>query len=90
MDVNFEPIIRGLKSKIRFIYEGFNCKTRQNGVKKWMKKSAIRGGGPPPNGKNHETFPFSFLEYFPNHFSIYRVSFLTGAPPKNLKFFFGK
>ena len=36
-DVNFEPIIRGLKSdilcKIRFIYVGFNCKR-----KKWGKK----------------------------------------------------
>ena len=49
MNVNSEPIIRGLKSdifegKIRFIYVGFNCKR-----KKWGKKMsgnfAIKGGG---------------------------------------------
>ena len=39
MNVNFEPIIRGLKSdilkcEIRFIYVGFNCKI-----------CAIKGGG---------------------------------------------
>ena len=27
-------------------------------VKTWMKKSAIRGGGPMLNGKSHEQFPF--------------------------------
>ena len=64
--------LTGTRCKIRFIHVRFNCKKRQNGVKKWLKKSAIRGdGGPLPNGKSHETFPFSFLEYFPNHFSIY-------------------
>ena len=35
-NVNFEPIIRGLKSdilkcKIRFIYVGFNCKRKKGG-----------------------------------------------------------
>ena len=66
MNVNFEPIIRGLKSdiltdtkcKILFIYVGFNCKR-----KKWGKKrkeiSAIKGrGGPTPNGKKNLEFPF--------------------------------
>ena len=39
MNVNFEPIVRGLifltetKCKIRFIYVGFNCKRKKFGKK---------------------------------------------------------
>ena len=49
MNVNFEPIIRELKSdnlkcKIRFIFVGFNCKRKKKWGKKWMEISAIKGG----------------------------------------------
>ena len=68
VNVNFKPIIRGLKSdnltetkcKIRFIYVGFNCK-RQKWGKKCLEIMTIKGGravGLTPNGKKHLKFPF--------------------------------
>ena len=51
MNVNFEPIIRGLKviflkCKIRFIYVGFNCKRKKWGKNVWkFVPLRERGGG---------------------------------------------
>ena len=49
-NVNFEPVIRGLKSDIfdwdqvkNPYYVSFNCKKR--GVKKWTEISTIKGDG---------------------------------------------
>ena len=69
-NVNFEPIIRGLKvifltetkCKIRIIYVRFNCKRKKWG-KKWMEIMSIKRG----NGKFHLKFPFCFSEYLPKH-----------------------
>ena len=46
------------KCIIRFIYVRFNYERKKWG-KRWMEKSAIRGGEgvPTPNGKSHEKFP---------------------------------
>ena len=49
MNVNFEPIMRGLKSgvfkcKICYMYAGFNCE-RRSGVKNVWKFVLLRGGG---------------------------------------------
>ena len=53
-NVNFEPIIRGFKSdiftetkcKIGFIYVCMiQLQKKKSGVKKWVAKSAIKGGG---------------------------------------------
>ena len=64
MNVNFEPIIIGLKSdetkcKIRFICVRFNCKRKMWG-EKWMEIMSIKGGGPTHEGKIHFKFPFCF------------------------------
>ena len=49
MNVNFEPIMRGLKSgvfkcKICYMYAGFNCE-RRSGVKNVWKFVLLRGEG---------------------------------------------
>ena len=48
-NVNFEPIIIGLKSdetkcKIRFICVRFNCKRKKEGKNGWL-KVPLKGGG---------------------------------------------
>ena len=54
MNVNFEPIIRGLKSDI--------FQKRKSGVKKCLEIMTIKGGGGggglDPNGKKHLKIPF--------------------------------
>ena len=67
MNVNFEPIIRGLKSdifkcKIRFIYVGFKRKRKKWGKKKCLEICAIKGGGDGPLMANAIlNFHFDFL-----------------------------
>ena len=65
MNVNFEPIIRGLKSDIFEVQNPFHiCRIqlqkKKSGVKKCLEICAIKGGGggSTPNGKNHLKFPF--------------------------------
>ena len=64
MNVNFEPIIRGLKSDIFEVLNPFHiCRIplqkKKSGLKKCLEICAINGGwGPTPNGKNHLKFPF--------------------------------
>ena len=90
MNVNFEPIIRGLKSdnlkcKIRFIYVGFNFKRKKRGVKKCLEICAIKGGrgGLTPNNKYHLKFLFWLLAPVPyalwNWFisAIWQFKYLT-------------
>ena len=62
MNVNFEPIIRGLKSDIFEVYNPFHiCRIqlqkKKSGVKKCLEIMTIQGG-PTPNGKKHLKFPF--------------------------------
>ena len=64
MNVNFEPIIRGLKSDIFEVLSLFHiCRIqlqkKKIGVKKCLEIMSIKGGGgPTPNRKIHLKFPF--------------------------------
>ena len=63
MNVNFEPIIRGLKSDIFEVYNPFHIyriqlQKKKSGVKKCLEICAVKEGGLTPNGKNHLKFPF--------------------------------
>ena len=63
MNVNFEPIIRGLKSDIFEVLNPFHiCRIqlqkKKSGVKNVWKFVPLRGGGRTPNGKCHLKFPF--------------------------------
>ena len=62
MNVNFEPIIRGLKRdilkcKIRFIYVGLNCKRKKCG-KKMSGNFLLLRGVRPLHGKCPSNFHF--------------------------------
>ena len=83
MNVNFEPIIRGLKSGI-FDWDETDftlglCRSqlqkKKSGVKKCLEIMTIKGGGeggPTPNGENHPKFPFWLFDYPPKKpFFIY-------------------
>ena len=74
----FEPIsFDETKCKIRFIYVGFNCKTK-SGIKNLREMCANKGGGDPmSNGKCHFKFPFFFFEPIPKD----GVHLLLGPPP---------
>ena len=68
MNVNFEPIIRGLKSDIFEVENPFHiCRIqlqkKKSGVKNVWKFVPLRGGGGggwTPNGKYHLRFPFDY------------------------------
>ena len=62
MNVNFEPIIRRLKSDIFEVYTLFHIcsiqlQKKKSGVKKCLENMIFRGGGG-PNGENHLKLPF--------------------------------
>ena len=73
MNVNFEPIIRGLKSDIFEVQNPFpicriQLQKKKSGVKKCLEILPLRGGeggGRTPNGKCHLKFPFWFSAPFP-------------------------
>ena len=65
MNVNFEPIIRGLKSDIFEVKNPFHiCRIqmqkKKSGVKKCLEILPLKGGGGggPPKGKPHLKLPF--------------------------------